>query len=260
LLFNFPTAKRYFFSPFRMATVANTEPEKFTETKFSWDYDVPNTPFWSDLQPDSTITIARNFLTCFSQSEVEDMNLDDTLDKDQKLHLLFRLLREKLTARDAEVFPQLLHDVDYSEWQRLMIGIETMQKFLGLPEEEDTLRIIMENGKDGKRNMSGVNMMAGFKEKHGLYSEAETLAQEVLPFMQGHEILGPDSPQTFGTTRTLIRSIWKQNREEEARKLVEDTSNLIEKMGDGKFRKYQAEERNMLQNLVVELEKWSTLK
>jgi hypothetical protein len=243
-----------------MPTLANTGPEKSAETKFSWDYDVPNIPFWSDLQPDSTITIARNFLTCFSKSEVEDMNLDDTLDKDQKLHLLLRLLQEKLAAREAQVSPQPLRMVDYSEWQRLMIGIETMQKFLDLPEEEDTLRIIMESGKDGNRNMSGVNMMAAFKEKHGLYMEAETLAREVLPFMQGHEMLGPDSPQAFGTIRTLIRTIWKQGRGEEARDLLKTTSDLIEKMGDGKFRKYQAEERDMLQGVVAELEKWDTLR
>lgn len=230
--------------------------KKTVETKFPWDYDIPDTPFWSDLE----FTVGRNFLTCFSPSEVEQMHLDGALNENQKLELLLKLLQEKLESRKAEVAPQSLCSIDFAEWQRLMIGIETMQKFLDLPEEEETLRIIMENGRDGKRNMSGVNMMAIFKEKHGLYSEAETLAREVLPFMQTHEMLGVDSPQAMGTTRTLIRSIWKQGREEEAEGLVKETSNLVEHMKDGKFGKYQAEEHRMLVDLVAELQKWNAKK
>jgi len=223
-------------------------------TTFPWDYDVPATPFWSGLD----FTVGRNFLTCFTPSKVEQMRLDPTLDRDKRLHLLLTLLQQKLAARDAEVAPARLHSLDFNEWQRLMIGIETMQKFLGLPEEEDTIRIIMENGKDDKRNMSGVNMMAGFKERHGQYAEAEVLAREVLPFMQNSEMLGVDSPQALGTTRTIISCLWKQGRFEEAQKLVDETLGLIGRMGEGKFEKYQEDERDMLLGLVGELEDWGS--
>ena len=224
--------------------------------KFPWDFDVPETPFWSDLE----FTVARNFLTCFSESEVKQMHLDHNLDRESRLRLLLGLVQQKLVAREAEVAPSRLHAEDFNEWQRIMIGIETMQKFLGLPEEEETLKKIMENGKDGKRNMSGVNMMANFKEKQGSYEDAELLAREVLPFMQQHEMLGVDSPQAFGTTRTLLRCVWKQGKQEEARALIAETSALIDGMDKSKFSKYQEEERGMLAGLVCELEDWNSRK
>lgn len=235
---------------------SNISAPKSAETKFSWDYDVPDTPFWSDLD----FTVGRNFLTCFSPSEIQGMHLDASLDKPQKLHLLLKLVQERLASREVEVVPESLLSFDFGEWQRLMLAIQTMQNCLGLPEEEETVRIIMKNGRDGKRNISGVNMMARFKEKHGLYSEAEALAREALPVLRGHEMLGVDSPQVLGTTRTLIRCVWKQGLEKEARKLVNETSDLIERMGHGKFRKYQAEEQIMIRDLVVELENWTASK
>jgi hypothetical protein len=225
---------------------------KDAEIKYSWDFDVPETPFWSNLE----FTVARNFLTCFTSSEVEQMPLDESLDNEAKLRLLLSKVQQKLTTREREVAPVILHDLDFSEWQRLMIAIETMQKFLNLPEEAETIRILMENGKDGKRDMSGVNMMAHYRAKHGPYAEGEMLAREALPFMQNHAMLGPDSPQALGTSRALIACLWKGGKLDEAKTLLEETVRLVGSMGNGKFGKYQEREKILFQIVETELEHW----
>jgi len=78
----------------------------------------------------------------------------------------------------------------------------------------------------------------------------------VLPFLQTAERLGKDSPQALGTTRTIIEAPWKQggNKVMKAHRLAEETGELMEAMGTSKFAKYQEEERQMLRDLVAQLE------
>ncbi|KAJ7361145.1 hypothetical protein DFH08DRAFT_366501 [Mycena albidolilacea] len=232
--------------------MADTKDTAQQQPKFDWDYDVPDTPFWRDLP----FTAGRNFLTCYSPSELEDMNFDGTLSVPSKFAFLLSLLEARLATRKAAAAPVLLHVADYPEWARLMLGIETMQKNLDMPEEAETLRIMLETS-EGDRRVSWLNMLAGFKLRHGEYAEAERLEREVLPWMQKHERLGVDSPQALGTTRTIIEALWKQggSKVDEARRLAEETAVLVEAMGSSKFAKYQEEERQMLRDLVAELEK-----
>lgn len=219
--------------------------------KFEWDYDVPNTPFWKDMD----FRVARNFLTCYSAPELENITFDATLSESGRLQFLLSELQSKLNMRKAAAAPGSLHAADPVAWQRLLLGIETMQKYLGLYEDEaETIRTMLSTT-EGDARVPWLNMLADLDIRNGNFAEAESLAREVLPWMQKHAKLGVDSPQAFGTTRMLIESLWKQEgKQQEARALIEETSALIEGMAGSKFVKYQHEEREMLRDLQTRLE------
>jgi hypothetical protein len=223
------------------------------EPKFEWDFDVPDTPFWKDID----FRVTRNFLTCYQPNELENVIFDATLSTPQKLEFLLSKLQSRLSARQAAVSPEKLHIAEPVTWQRLLLGIETLQKFLGLFEEEaETIRTMLST-MEGDARIPWLNMLADLDIRGGNFAEAEALAREVLPWMQNHVKLGVDSPQAFGTTRTLIQSLWRQGggKKEDAQSLFKATSELIDGMNESKFAKYQDEERQMLTELKAELEK-----
>ncbi|KAI3399352.1 hypothetical protein diail_7079, partial [Diaporthe ilicicola] len=227
----------------------NNKPQ---EPKFEWDFDVPDTPFWKGID----FRVARNFLTCYEPNELETIQFDATLTETQRLEFLLSQLQSKLTTRQAAVAPEKLHVADPVIWQRLLLGIETLQKFLGLFEDEaETIRTMLST-MEGDARVPWQNMLADLDMRNGNFAEAEVLAREVLPWMQNHVKLGVDSPQAFGTTRMLITSLWRQGggKKDEAKGLIKETSALIEGMTESKFAKYQDEERQMLVDLEAELQ------
>ncbi|KAK5994533.1 hypothetical protein PT974_05011 [Cladobotryum mycophilum] len=239
-----------------MASTTYKQPATAQAPKFEWDFDVPDTPFWKDME----FTVARNFLTCYQPEELERMEFDGTLPVRDRLRHLLSLLQSTLSTREAAAAPQKLHIVEPPVWGNLFLGIATMQKFLAMPkEEEETIRTLVETT-EGRAQVSWQDMMADLSLRNGNFASAEATAREVLPVLQTHEKCGQDSPQALGTTRTLIASMWKQGgvKEDEARVLLQETFALIDGMGDGKFAKYQEEEREMLQDLKDKLEKGET--
>lgn len=64
------------------------------------------------------------------------------------------------------------------------------------------------------------------------------------------------SLQTLGYMKVLARSIWKQTRCAEAEEWIVECSLAIEKMGNGKFAKYQDDERLQLEGDVEALKEW----
>lgn len=232
----------------------SNKPSTVPAPKFEWDFDVPDTPFWKGLE----FTVARNFITCYQPQELQSVSFDEhaTLPVSDRLHFLLSELHTLLSVREAAAAPQSLHIAHPDQWRRLQLGIETMQKFLGLSiDEAQTIRNVLKST-EGDARVPWLNMLADLDLRTGFFAEAEVLAREVLPWMQKHEKLGFDSPQAFGTTRMLIKSMWKQggDKEQEARRLVAETETLIGDMRKGKFGKYQDEERKMLRDLVAELE------
>ncbi|KUI58285.1 hypothetical protein VP1G_05622 [Cytospora mali] len=224
------------------------------EHKFEWDFDIPDTPFWKDIE----LTVARNFITCYRPQELEMVSFDEhsNLPVADRLQVLLAELQSLLSAREAAVAPQALHAAQPDEWRRLLLGIQTMQKLLGLSSDEaQTIRTILATT-EGDARVPWLNMLSDMDLRNGDFAEAEVLAREVLPWMQQHEKLGVDSPQALGTTRILIKAMWKQggDKEAEARRLAAETMALIERMGQSKFGKYQDEERQMLRDLVDDLE------
>lgn len=230
----------------------SNENNKPKQPMFEWDFDVPDTPFWKGLD----FRVARNFLTCYEPNEIENIHFDATLTESQRLLFLLCQLQSRLTARQAAVAPEQLHNADPVIWQRLLLGIETLQKFLGFVEEEaETIRTMLST-MEGDARVPWQNMLADLDIRNGNFTEAESLARGVLPWMQTHDKLGVNSPQAFGTTRTLIRSLWGQGggKKKEAEGLIKETSALVQGMATSKFAKYQDEERQMLVDLKAELE------
>jgi len=222
-------------------------------TKFVWDFDVPEGPFWADLE----MTVARNFLTCFTPEEQQAMTFDGTLPKDEKLELLLARSHAKMAQESAAAAPKPLWEADFQKWANLQLSLYTMNLNLDrLDACEAVLREWADRGTTDIARAVTRNMLSTVKEKQGHYAEAEALARGVLPWMQTHERLGVDSPQAFGTTRSIIRAVWKQGRYAEAEVLVDDYDRLVDNMGDSKFVKYQDDERRYLAELMEQLRAW----
>ena len=185
------------------------------------------------------------------------MTFDEALPLEEKLKCLRDTLERTFSEREAKTAPTPLHDADYKFWNYLKLGLATMEHSLGdYGKEEAIVREMYENGPEGKKNMSALHQLSGIMEETGRYAEAERLAREVLPWLQGNEMLGRDSPQALGCMRCLAKSVWKQGRYSEAVEWVESCRMAIEKMGSGRFEKYQLDERKQLENDVEALEKW----
>lgn len=224
------------------------------EPRFEWDFDVPDTPFWKGID----FRVARNFLTCLDSSELEDVPFDQLDGIDAKNRLLFLLsqLQARLSNHEVAAAPSPLYIADPDQWRKFMLAIQTLQNHLDLPQDEaKTIRRVLHTA-EGDSRIPWLNMLANLDLKNGDYAEAEELALEVVPWMQAHAKLGVDSPQALGSMRTLIQAAWHQGgaKREEAKRLIRETSDLIEDMGSSKFAKYQEEERQMLQKLKEELE------
>jgi len=220
--------------------------------KYEWDFDVPNTPFWKDME----FKVAKNFLNCFQPEEVDKIHFDATLSVQDRLRFLLSQLQSRLDAGQAAAAPQELHVAQPEEWFRVLLGIETMQRFLDLPQEEaQTIRLMLATT-TGSARFSWLNMLSELTLRNKDYAEAESLAREVLPWIQTHEKMGVDAPQAFGTTKILIECLWKQGgaKRDEARLLLDETFVLIDSMGKSRFSKYQEEEREMLRDLKARLE------
>jgi hypothetical protein len=221
--------------------------------KFPWDYEVPNTTFWNSLD----YKVGRNFLQCHTESEISQMTFNETLSLEEKLKYLRSILNQTLSAKSKKTAPIPLHDVDYKSWNHLKLGLSTIEHFLGdYDAEEKIVREMYESGPDGTKSMSALHQLSGLMEKVGRYGEAETMAREVLPWMQGHEMLGGNSPQALGCMRVLVRSIWKQTRYVEAGEWIEKCKRTVENMGKGHFAKFQDDERRQLDDDVKALKKW----
>lgn len=232
-----------------MATEARQEP------KFPWDYDVPTTPFWSNIK----YQIARGFLSCYSADEIESMDFESRADlsNDEKLEYLYSILQNTLKDEEAKAAPSSLDKKDYNKWQALNMGISTILYFQGRYEETEVImRAMYNNGLDGTKNRSALHSLGGILEKLGRYEEAERSAKEILPWLQEHGTLGWDSPQALGSMRIIFRSVWKQGRYEEAEEWIKKCREMVERLGEGKFAKYQASESKQVDEDVAALEEW----
>lgn len=91
---------------------------------------------------------------------------------------------------------------------RYIIVTSQLQGFLVLFQEQElTLETFLDNGEDGLRDMSAVNMMAGLVLKYESYLEAEALSYEALAMLSSRQMLGPESPQALYCLRRLIASV-----------------------------------------------------
>jgi hypothetical protein len=221
--------------------------------KFKWECAVPQNKFWDDF----TFVEARNFLQSFaSEEELASLPIDpdSTQSKKEKAELLLKLLNDKLAAEDAAASPQTYYDVSFKAWDTLQLGVFSLQQCLGKDvEAEGTLRMMIEKNKN-KANLSHQHTLAGLLFDQGKYREAEKMERPVVEWLDG--ILGRDSPQALGGRRIMARAIWKQGEErrEEAKGLFKEVVEIIDGMGNGQFGVYQEEERELIDNMVKNLE------
>ncbi|KAJ1566648.1 hypothetical protein HK405_008983 [Cladochytrium tenue] len=226
--------------------------EEVEPATFAWDLGAPDTPFWSDFK----FTTGRNFVACFTQDELQRMpqlscTLENLSSHADRAQFLDHQLRQKQAALERLHAPAPLSQADYPSFQSLAVArvsaLEEMQDWLGM---ESTL-IELRDAVPGKPNLSAINMLGRLWESQGKYAEAETSLRQVLAAFEARaDVLGPCAPPTMGSRRGLICAVWRQGRVEEAEALVGRARELIEQMGETKFRKYQAEEREMLEETV----------
>jgi hypothetical protein len=130
-------------------------------------------------------------------------------------------------------------------------SVSSIDNFLGDHSgDEDLAREFYENGPNGTKDMSALLNLAHAQLEAGKLAEAEKSAREVLPWLQGHEKLGPDSPQALGCMRILVPCIWKQGRHAEAESWVDRCKQSIENLSRGQFAKYYDEEKRELDSVV----------
>ena len=170
--------------------------------KFPYDYDVPNNAFWNSLD----YKVGRNLLQCYNESEIFKMTFDESLLDEEKLKSLRNVLEQTLAEREAKSSPSSFHNADYNSWLTIKFALSTIERYLGnTAAEEAIMREAYENGPNSKKNLSALHSLSAIMEERGEYAEAERMAREVLPFMQGHAMLGNDSPQALGSMKILKR-------------------------------------------------------
>jgi len=227
-----------------------------TETRFQWEIYVPDTKFWSSID----YRISRAFLSVFSLEETKTMPLDSKLTEKEKIQLFIKIIHERYEAEEAKHAPTPLYDADYTVWKKLMSGMSLMAYYdKDVKEQERVLRVmIAQQEKDGgKADWQTLSGLSNVLEQKGEYAEAEKIRRAVMPEFRECKGLGLDAPQTLGNTRQLIECVWKQGKEAEAQDLIKDTYNLIAGMGKGKFARYEIEEKEALDELVLDLEEWN---
>ncbi|GAB7336045.1 hypothetical protein MBLNU13_g08860t1 [Cladosporium sp. NU13] len=225
--------------------------------KFEWDYDVPTDGFWTDLD----YRLIKGFLQCYTEPEIAEMKFDETLSTDDKLTFLLKYLDNTLTNMEGKSRLEtglLLRDADNNAWRTILLGLGTIEYFLGHWEaEERYARERCENGPGGEKDMSALQELSIVMERQGKYSEGESMAKSVLDWMDELPKLGRESPQAIASACVLAICVWKQGRHREGGALLDDCTQRVQAMGEGKFAKYQEAERQLVEQTRVALEEWT---
>ncbi|KAF3385466.1 hypothetical protein F1880_002700 [Penicillium rolfsii] len=224
---------------FRFSTgeVATSEEAK----NFSWESPVPVNQFWDSFE----YCTARSFLGNFTDQELKQLPISPDAPDDQstKLRLLLQIPWDKLGEAEYHVLPNSLYESDYQRWYGFWHGIYTLENELGLPEAEQTVRMLVEKRPD-KSNVVPPHMLAEHLVKIGKYKEAEETERPVCAWMDARPHLGKSSPKAINARRIIARALWFQgeSRRREAEALVAEIHEIVDGMSGGKFGIYQKEE------------------
>jgi hypothetical protein len=221
--------------------------------KFEWDYEVPQNAFWSNLN----YSVGRNFLQCYTSPEISEMTFDENLSVDEKLDYLLRTLDNTLAKKETESAPIPLKDADHTTWRNILLGLSTIEHFAGnLDMEEELTRERYENGPGGSKDTSALQELSVIMEATGRYAGGESMAREVLHWMEWHESLGKESPQAISSACVLATCIWKQKRFEEGQEWLDECSTRVGSMRNGKFAKYREAQRRGVDQTLAALKEW----
>jgi len=219
---------------------------------FPWEYGVPDNDFWNDLD----WKIGKNFLTCFTDAEIDAMTpqLKGTLSRTEKIKLLRCLLQDTLAFEERNLAPKSLLEVDVKRWKVLMFAIGDTYRIDGNPtEERKNLEEIIAKSKPASK-LAHNHHLASLMVDTGQYAEAVKTEIPVLTLLD--EKLGVDSPQSLGGRRIIASALWKLGKKEEAENMIEQVWKNIELSAYGQFAAYQEEEKRITQELMSELQAW----
>lgn len=106
-------------------------------------------------------------------------------------------------------------------------------------------------------NYSTHNILAHLREHQGPVRQSRGVRADssCLPGRR-LEALGPESPPVTGVMHGLVKGVWKQRWYQKASVLADEMRKNIAGMGEGRFGKYQAEEKGTLDAVMTELEAW----
>ena len=152
--------------------------------------------------------------------------LDSSLSNDEKHELLLKLPREKLEAEDKAAGPQTLYDINHRAWDKIQLGIVTMQGQLDqLSDQEATVRLLI-SARTDPTNLSHFYNLSSILLQQEKYAEAEGTALPVKDWLDGK--LGKESPQALGSRTAIAQAVWKWGRVEGARGILEEMESIIE--------------------------------
>ena len=226
------------------------------EPIFPWDQEVPETPFWNDIDHNA----GRAFFMTFSKDEISQMQFDEALTREEKYKLLRDIYCDALSKDEQKAAPLTLRQADPQRWRALKSSKCSAYCFVGdFASAEVAARDVYENSNvdaDGRINKSGLSMLSYVLEQAGKYAEAEAATLECLEWINGLPKCGPNSPQALGSMRGLIKCIGKQGRYTEAEEWIKKCEKSIEEMGKTDFKKYVPEEIEALEQERKDLEEW----
>jgi hypothetical protein len=231
------------------------------EQIFPWDFQKPKTAFWDDIEWNA----GRCFFHAFPNRQLAESSLEAKIEgglvlpSHDKLQILLDILQQRLEGEEARaaasVPPTTFRDANYNTWMSLLHGIHVLQGFADAQEEKEKIMLMLMEAQapDGSKNLSEHHGMCFQLVEKGEYAEAEAMGLEVLDWLQSHRLCGPSSPQALSIRRLLVRTAWKTGAKDKAQERIGELRVLVDGLPQGKFAKYTDEERDMLNELVAEL-------
>ncbi|KAK6433045.1 hypothetical protein LTR95_010779 [Oleoguttula sp. CCFEE 5521] len=222
------------------------------EERFSWDFDLPSSPFWQAVgwKP------ARMFFVCFSQTEIESMDLARKPAPSQagKYDLLLKEYEAASKALGSA-------DSNYEKWYNLAMGRATLLPLLGRGEEGDAIlkEMLAKTDPTGKPQIATMHNLASRLAERGDYAEAEKLVLKLVPLEEIEPKLGPHSPQALSLLRLLTEVRYRLGKSELAKESFQRLVKLTGEAKETRFRKYEADEKEQNDELIQKLgiEAWT---
>jgi hypothetical protein len=239
--------------------------------QFPWEAPHLTGAFWDNF-PDPNHHLARSVGRLFSPYEFARLHLDPAADPAHKQAQLHAALEQHMPDSDQ---PEALSPDAYGQWHTRGFVLAALERDLGRDDEaESRLRQLAASwekrhragGTDGTaadpetvgsaKDVGALNNLAFLLAARGRCAEAEAVARELAPLLDGAPLLGRTSPQALGNRRLLIECVARQGRAAEAERLCVEVYGVVGEMAGTKFAKYEEEERVALHEVRGKLGEW----
>ena len=182
------------------------------------------------------------------------MNLDPSLSEHDKLRTLDSILGVKVASEKVALGTTSVSSAEAKPYWRLLNLQAIIKDTYGDHIEAEKIYREFLKLDDPKRKLGIYGCLAHSVQKQGRLREAREYAVESLNYIRGYEELGNDSPQGLGTLRLLMEITAQQGRFAEAWKLYAEGVELVGGMTQGRFGKYQGEEKDAMDEVKLTIE------